>query len=281
MSEHSEPREPAPAPEEVPAAATADILARMEAGNDILRRVLPALSALHPLPQSKDYARAPFILAPSPGARNLLITFGGNTGYLLLAPAILDRADCHVLALRDPRRCFAVAGIPGLGATYAQCLESIRLLAAALDAESIFCCGASAGGYPALRYGLDLRACGVLAFSPPTTLDLRDDYDAPLSRYPQLTALYKAAPEMAIDLAKPYERAEQHPSAILFYSSSNARDVWLATRMSHIRGIEIRAVADEAGHRVFQWLNETNTIPYHLDHLLKLRPAGRLLAAAE
>jgi len=244
---------------------------RIEAGNALMSELFPELVAETTLPTDLDYNRSSLLVAPWPGATKVLITFGGNTGYLMLPPPIVTLENTHLIAIRDPQRCFALCGIPGLGATYAECVNNLRHLIDALGGPEIYVTGVSAGGYPALRYGLDLGAQGVLGFSAPTTLDLADDPGADLSRYPQLTALYRQQPDIPLDLARLYAGASPRPSVILLFSLSNDRDTWLADRMRPIEGIEADPVANEAGHRVFVWLNAANAIPQYFDRLFALR----------
>jgi hypothetical protein len=244
---------------------------RIDAGNALLSELFPELVLKTTLPTDLDYNRSSLLVAPWPGATKVLITFGGNTGYLMLPPPIVTMQDTHLIAIRDPQRCFALCGIPGLGETYAECVGNLRQLIDALDRPDVYLTGVSAGGYPALRYGLDLGAHGVLGFSAPTTLDLADDPGADLSRYPQLTALYRQQPDIPLDLARLYAATSPRPRAMLLFSMSNDRDTWLVDRMRQIEGIEAEPVANEAGHRVFVWLNAANAIPSYFDRLFALR----------
>lgn len=245
--------------------------ARIQEGNALLGELFPELVAETTLPTDLDYNRSSMLVAPWPGATKVLITFGGNTGYLMLPPPIVTLQDTHLIAIRDPQRCFAMCGVPGLGATYGDCVANLRVLIEALGGPEIYVTGVSAGGYPALRFGLDLGAQGVLGFSAPTTLDLADDPGADLSRYPQLTALYRQQPDIPLDLAKLYAATLPRPRAMLLFSMSNDRDTWLVDRMRPIEGIEAEPVANEAGHRVFVWLNAANAIPSYFDRLFALR----------
>ena len=273
-----------PKPREIPACgATArhGWVERLQSGNALLLRLFPDLIGTA-LPDCANYDNAALLVAPCPGARTLVISFGGNTNYLMLPQSIVTLPDAHLIAIRDPARCFALCGLAGLGPDYAACVRSLRRLIEALGATRIYCTGVSAGGYPALRFGLDLGARGVLAFSPPTTLDVADDGDAPLSRYPQLTALYKHVDRFGIelDLARAYRASLNRPGVLLLYSPSHDRDAWLANRMDGIDGVEISAVSPEAGHRVYLWLNAQNRIPYYIERMLALQASGSVQARA-
>jgi hypothetical protein len=251
--------------------AGAQWINRVKAGNQLLEELVPDLTPENFLLAESDHSRAATLVAPCEGATRLLMTFGGNTGFLLTPPPIVHMPDCHVISIRDPKRCFALAGVPGLGERYETCVENLRRIIATLGAKDIFVAGVSAGGYPALRYGFDLGAQGVLGMSAPTTLNLGDDPNAPMSRYPQLTALYRERPEVAIDLVPLYANTLPRPNVILAYSPSNVRDSWLANRMRGINGVDLVTVDDEAGHRVFTWLSKTNEMPYYLGKLMGLR----------
>jgi hypothetical protein len=246
---------------------------RLKQGNALLQTLFPDLIAGCELPGMPKFDGVPLLVAPWEGAKRVVLSFGGNTGFLMLPQSLLSLRDTHLIAVRDPLRCFALFGIPGLGGSYRRAIESIRQLMAALGADEIYCTGVSAGGYPALRYGLDLGAQGVLGFSAPTTLDVADDDNAPLSRYPQLTALYKRKHELDfdLDLARSYAAAAVRPSMILMYSSSHNRDAWLAHRMANLAGVQIRAVSPEAGHRVFLWLNNQNYVRDYVAEMLALK----------
>lgn len=244
---------------------------RVEDGNLSLQRLFAGQIAETTLPTGSNYNDATLLFAPCRGATSLVITFGGNTAQLML-PSEITTLQTHLIAIRDRHRCFSMRGVPGLGRNYAGCLDNLRRLIAKFRITSVYCAGVSAGGYPALRYGLDLGANGVLAFSAPTTLDLADDGNAPLSRYPQLTALYRDLPDIPLDLAKLYANTLPRPRAILVYSPADKRDSWLANRMAGIEGVELDVAPEEAGHRVFPWLKSADRVSAYIEKLLLLRP---------
>jgi len=245
---------------------------RVSRGNALLSRLFGSRPGGVVLPAGDAWLRAPLLVAPCEGASSILVTFGGNGGELMLPSAVTRLADTHVIALRDPTRCFALRGVPGLGESYAECLGSLQRLIAALGGLDVFCYGNSAGGYPALRYGLDLRARAVMGYGAPTTLDLADDPGAPPSRYPQLAALYRRLPDFPLDLSRLYISTVPRPRVVLYYSPSDSRDAWLAGRMAQIDGVELNVVAEEAGHRVFTWLQRANEVPAQLRRLMTLQP---------
>src|SRR5262249_61529285 len=61
-------------------------------------------------------------------------------------------------------------GVPGLGDNYAATLDRLKRIVHESSVEKLYVLGSSAGGYAALRYGLDLSADAILALSPITEL---------------------------------------------------------------------------------------------------------------
>ena len=239
---------------------------------------MPSLAERAKLPtEDGNDGRASILVAPCEGARSALITFGGNAGYLVLPPAVQQLPKTHIIAIRDPKRCFSLCGVAGLGETYQACCDNLRLLLASLGGTDVHCLGVSAGGYAALRFGLDLGAHAVLGMSAPTTLDLADEPGATLKRYPYLTALYRSLPNMNLDMAKVYAATSPRPRVLLLYAPSHERDAWLANRMDGIPGVELEEMPDKAGHRVLQLLESNNTLEHYIQ---KLRSRWQFYASA-
>jgi len=252
----------------IPAALAREWSARVLQGRRHLERLLPAMAERAKMPtEDGNDGRAAILVAPCDGARSVLITFGGNAGYLVLPAAVQQLPKTHIIAIRDPKRCFSLRGVAGLGATYQACCDNLRLLLASLGGTDVHCLGVSAGGYAALRFGLDLGAHGVLGMSAPTTLDLADEPGATLKRYPYLTALYRALPDMKLDMAQVYAATSPRPRVLLLYAPSHERDAWLANRMDGIPGVELEEINEKAGHRVLQMLEATNTLEHYIQRL--------------
>jgi tetratricopeptide (TPR) repeat protein len=245
---------------------------RSAEGDRLLRRMFPDFAASSPAATDAANNKPVLLVAPQKDANSLLITFGGNNPELWLPSEAVTLQDFHLIAIRDAQRCFSMRGVQGLGGSFRASLDSLRRLVVEMGVTDIYCTGVSAGGYSALRYALDLGANGVLAFSPPTTLDLADDNDAPLSRYPQLAALYRNKPDIPLDLARLYANTMPRPRAIVVYSATHQRDAWLAKRMAGIEGVELVEGPSDAGHRVFATLQRNNQIADYFDQLLALRP---------
>ena len=252
--------------------ARAAWVARVKDGNALLHATLPALAAEARLHGNIDGHTPDILIAPTPGASRVLITFSGNGDELIVHPAMTLLENTHVIAIRDASRRFGLCGLRGLGADYGACLENLGLLTTALGGSDIFMMGVSAGGFTAMRVGLDIGAKGVLGFSIPTTLDLADQPGATLARYPQLTALYRTKPAMLLDVRRAFLAAPSRPRAILVYSPPFRRDSWLARRMEGIDGVELVPLSAYSGHLAYQWLTQTDQIPAYLSRLLALEP---------
>ena len=201
--------------------------------------------------------RKGLILLRSGAARRAVLVFNGIADRFALSRLLITETGTHVILMKDPGRCFGLLGIPELGADYAACLDNLRRVLAALDVEDVYCIGLSAGGAPALKYGLDLRVRGILGFSIPTTLDLRDDAGAEMSRYPQLVRLYRRARHLGTDLAAEYAARRPRPSLILVHSRRHARDAWLADRMRGMDGVTLIDTTGYDGHDTHHWCVRT------------------------
>jgi hypothetical protein len=259
-------------PEQAPPLPSQDWATRVLLGRKLLARMFRGKAKKAKMASEEGSDGKPAILvAPCSGARSVLITFGGNAGYLILPPAVQQLPHTHIIAIRDPKRCFGLCGVAGLGETYEVCRSNLRRLIVALGGAEIHCLGVSAGGYAALRFGLDIGAQGVLGMSAPTTLDLADDPGATLRRYPYLTALYRERRDMGVDLAKLYAETSPRPRVLLLYAPTHGRDAWLSNRMRGIGGVELEEISEKAGHRVMQMLESTNSLEGYVEHLRKLR----------
>ena len=207
------------------------------------------------LPADRRGDAAEFVLLPNPGASSVTLVFSGNHAQFVLPREVADNADTHVILVRDPRRCFCLAGINGLGPDYATCRDNLERVIGALGAGRRFVIGVSAGGAGALRFACDLAAQGMLGFSVPTTLNIDDDPGAELARYPQLWKLYKHDRSLGIDLGAYYGAMLPRPELTLVYSGNHVRDRWLAERVRLIPGVQLLR-PDYAGHATYRWMRD-------------------------
>ncbi|MGH7103580.1 MAG: hypothetical protein ACREFJ_14400 [Acetobacteraceae bacterium] len=186
-----------------------------------------------------------------PGARRVLISFGGANSAFWMPTAFFEFADTHVVALRDPRRLFHLAGVKGLGADYASSVDGLRKLIKGLGViNKVLMVGCSSGGYAALRYALDLEVRGVLAISAPTGSELSASELAEL--HPGLRKMAQTRPEMMQDLVPLYQRHLNPPRVIMAWGSTNAIDSEQALRMKGLPNVALEPVPGIAMHA--SWL---------------------------
>lgn len=267
----------APPPENEPAAAPSQtptrvsLAKRYHDGAALLRR----LGIGQPISTgSVIMTRSALAVLPSATATTITIVFNGNQPQLALPHDLVTGHDTHLILLRDPSRCFGLAGIPGLGENYEVCLANLRRIIAELNSDKIYCVGISAGGSSALRFGTDLPAQGMLCFSTPTTLNINDDPGAELRHYPQLTILYKRDRSMGIDLGAYYRDHLPRPSVVMIYGANHPRDSWLAERMSGLEGVELMETPGFTGHKTYVWANNEQKIAGLLEKLYTLPQIG-------
>ena len=248
------------------------VLERIRAGEDLLRSLGLVPPARNGQPSASP--RTGLMLLRHPSSRRVTLVFNGNTSVFSLPPPLVTGTDTHIVMLRDPTRCFGFLGIPELGEDYETCIANLRRIVAALGADELYLVGMSAGGSTAVKVGCDMQAKGVLGFSVPTTLDLKDDEGAELRHYPQLTKLYTRARHLGIDLAEYYRNSSPRPGLALVYSADHQRDSWLAERMRSIPGVQLIDVEGFAGHATYRWMLERGNLGPLIDRLFKLEPVS-------
>ena len=218
--------------------------------------------------------RQGLILLRSGAARRVVLVFNGVAGRFSLSRLLIMEMATHVILIRDPERCFGLLGIPELGADYGACVHNLRRILTSLDVDEVYCIGISAGGAPAIKFGVELAVRGILGFSIPTTLDLRNDASADMSRYPQLVRLYRRARHLGTDLAVEYAARVPRPSMILVHSGRHARDAWLAARMCRQAGVKLLDTKGYDGHDTHHWCVRTGLGRSLIDRLFALQPLG-------
>ncbi len=247
--------------------------AKVPPKSQIVRRYIDGANLLGALglhnagPVSTDAEKPSLAVLESQTARSLTIVFSGNNPEFALPTHLLVNQDTHLVLIHDRRRCFAFAGLPGLGADYDGSLASLRRIIESLRPERVVVIGISAGGAGAIKFACDLQAQGLLCFSVPTTLRLEDDAGATLASHPQLARLYRHDRSLGIDLAAYYAAQANPPPATLIYSAGHARDAWLALRMAGLPGVTLISTEGYTGHTTYRWLTVQGTIGRYLDTL--------------
>lgn len=204
---------------------------------------------------SREAADALLWVRPdSPRVVLVFSTLRGNFGMLKGWPSVslvhrfLAEFPVNIVYLRDETACLSLAGNRAFGADYGACVAGIRALCEARGWREGYALGLSSGGFPALRYGLDLEVRGVLSFSGPTDLTPGPGLAA---RHPDERALAETAPRMAVDLLPLLRAAKRRPRMLLCYGERNDYDATQAQRLAGLPEAELVPFAGFAGHSTF------------------------------
>lgn len=163
--------------------------------------------------------------------------------------AMLSKHGVSLVYLRDrERRTIYMRGISALGTDYHSTIDAIRNMLPD-NTKRLLCFGTSAGGYAALRYGLDLSADRVLAMGSPTSFSIDIATWEPRARAFGIR-LHKDAPEMAQDLRNVYIAAEKRPRVDLWYGADMPLDKRHAEHMRNVPGVHLHKVPGYKQHDV-------------------------------
>ncbi len=226
-------------------------LEQVETGERLLQHVIPEIETeIHPQLGRKITG---IMVLPSPEPTPFAVVFFGGNGdrNFTLPHQLFNRKHVHLIFLRDGQRCFSMCEIERLGPTYETNLSRLKLILSELEATSVYCLGVSAGAYPAIKFGLDLEAQSVLAFSGTPSLKLEDDPGATMAKYPQLMQIYKKARHLALNMAEEYAKSPTHPSVTMVYGEKNKRDAFFASGMPGVAGVKTVPINGFSGHGTF------------------------------
>ncbi|ANP35558.1 hypothetical protein JL2886_00631 [Phaeobacter gallaeciensis] len=214
-----------------------------------------------------------YLLKRAQGSSNLIVVFTGMARSfgvsLALLLRILKRFDSHVIFLQDTREQYYFNGVAGLGGTYAATLDALRQRAAEIGARNIWCLGQSGGGYAAIQVAIDLRARGVLAFVPATSLEtLQVNGTLPADGPDNDTG--KALPR-PLDLVVQLQRADIVPHISIVYGALAEQDAVQAQRLVH-PAVELVPIEGFADHAVFSKVVADNRLDDMIQHLFASQP---------
>lgn len=204
-------------------------------------------------------------LDPKVAAESLVIVFTGVSRQFWISldilHRILGRYFGQIVYLRDHRSIFYLAGVGDWGG-YDATLKRLRDIAAQAKAAKLFVMGISAGGYAALKYGLDLSADAVLALSPRTELGHLREKEKSASRLRRLRI-----PAEALDLLPAYDRAPRRPQSTIVFGAKNERDALQAQRLAHLPEVRLMPLAGVAAHNVMVHLLTAGEFDRYLQRL--------------
>lgn len=241
-------------------------LAALAAWLDAIPRHLPA-----PLVFSDD-PETEIQVVRRPACDSVLFCFCAARGTLGLPINLvhewLGRLPVSLVYIKDVRDLFGGLGYPTIGADREASVAALRRLAKSLGGRKIYAFGVSLGGYPALYYGLQLGARGVLSLAGST--DLTRGF---VERWP-LSATYlnfiQKAPDHALNLRALYQSATRRPRGLFVYGSKNAYDRQQAERMRGLPGVDLIEVENYAHHNVIDALIQRRQFLDILYRLLSL-----------
>lgn len=240
---------------------------QVEAGEALLKRVIPDIKTEHQDQLGRKLSGIMVLPSqePTPFA---LIFFGGNGERNFTLPhPLVNRLGIHLIFIKDSARCFSLCEISRLGPGFEANLPRLKSILAELEATSIYCLGTSAGAFPALKFGLELDALGVLAFSGTPTLNIDDDPGATMAKYPQLRQLYKKSRHLGTSMVTEYAARAAHPSVIFVFGDTNKRDAYFASFMNGMAGVKMVPVEDFSKHGSFTETLARGLFPELLDAL--------------
>lgn len=218
-------------------------------------------------------------IARRPGARKIVFVFTGKARQIWLSVHLLHQIlpqDCTVVYLQDVRNCGYVFGLQAFGEGYAGTLEGMRRLIAGLGSPEVFVIGSSAGGWAAMRYGLDLGATRVLGISPGTDFTLMEEYRAETAARIGLSESEATAafPPGSFDLLTLYGDAARPPELILAFGGGHEEDREASRRMGALPKVTLHEVPGYERHDVMAELIAKGEIRGLIDALMRPAEGG-------
>lgn len=212
-----------------------------------------------------------------PDSRALLVAFGGlstmfggtaeDMGFLVRTVRV------NALFVSDPQRLFMLGGFASIG-EYWQTIGWIKDLKQAWGIDHLYCLGLSGGGYPALRYGLDLGATRILTFAAPTIITptiTETDKRATALAHRVLTR----RPHMCVNLRDEIAaRGAAAPEIINYYGADMPEDAHHARNIEGLPTVSSRPVDGLASHGVIGWLKQNGVFRDILKEFLREASAG-------
>jgi hypothetical protein len=187
------------------------------------------------------------------GARKVLFVFSGLADQLQLPLPIFHRLvaplDAHIVYLRDFDRTLYLLGMSELGADLPSTISALRDLVASIGGEEIFTFGNSAGGFAAVRYGIDLGAKAVLVSGGPTNLErefmARDGRGAVV-----IKRVNSEVKKEDLNLRTILLRASHRPQIYSYFCAGHPQDAAHAQNLAGLEGVHIRPVMGCDAHGV-------------------------------
>ena len=207
-------------------------------------------------------------IARRPAAKKLIFVFSGAAKQIWISLHLLHQLlpqDCHVVYIQDHDGWCYLTGVKGFGDSYERAVEGMRALLGSLGDPQVYCIGSSGGGHAALRYGIELGVCGVLAFSPSTDMGGLAQY------FPDtlLDDLGHGDPEAVIDVKDRYLAHPSPPRVMIVYGADHERDARQAKLMGDLPSVSLYPIANYDRHDVISQTIAIGVFPELIQTLLE------------
>jgi hypothetical protein len=204
-----------------------------------------------------------------PGSDTVILLFCDVRHHLNVPLPIMHRwfgqLPASLIYLRDFRLLFFLSGIASLAPSRTGTLAALQEIISSLGARRILCFGNSGGGFPALHYGLDLAARGVISMSGFVRL----------SHLPDSSIVHKVAADYPetfdLDMRTAYGEAKSPPNVRLVYGAQSASDREQAEHMRSLPTVKLQPLTGFGGHNALMESVSRGIFPSMLDWLLDQR----------
>lgn len=178
------------------------------------------------------------------------LVFLGLANRAMLPTEIFDRflaaLDISALYIQDNRRLSGIVGVASLGKTFEDTVDALQGMLREQGCRRCITIGSSAGGYPALRYGLRLGAEKILCFSGPTNITA--EFLVNDGRASIIARRVQALPREVLDM-KPHVLAAEGQSEIhMFYGERHQLDSMHARYLEGCPGVRLHPLEGLEDH---------------------------------
>jgi hypothetical protein len=187
----------------------------------------------------------------------------------------LATLDITAVYLKDFKRLRYLRGIQSLSEDFQGTLAALRDLLNRLGVKRLCTIGNCDGGFAAIRYGVELCAYRIIAFSAPTYSPHDSLTKIEQARNFMRNRLAANVPPDMIDL-RPFLEARRHDAEIeLFYEEEDTRDRIQALHLSGLPGIRLHPQPGQSNHHLLRRLTvSTEDFRGMLGKLLGVRCAA-------
>ena len=204
------------------------------------------------------------------GSDTVVLFFNALNGMPdTLLTSLINQHDVSSISFCDLQRLLYLNGISVLADNYTDTLSAIRSMLPA-STKKLLCIGGSAGGYAAIRYGLDLGADAVLGFGAPTNITERFTRNDGRGKA-VVRRLVKHVPDKTIDLRELILSADKPPKITLWYGEDMPQDKMHAENLRGLDTVELNAVTGFDGHEIVQKLISEERLQSILSEFLSSR----------